>query len=161
MERFWKGLQWLLESMKAVGSAFLIGMILLTCADVAGRFFGRPIFGSVELVAFMAAMSVAVALPYTHRARGHIAVEIVFRLLPERVQKIIQISTDFLALILISLVTWRMALYAKTMKASGEVSISLGLPIHLLIAVIAFCFLILTLVIIQDIVKSFKKSDDS
>jgi TRAP-type C4-dicarboxylate transport system permease small subunit len=160
MNLFRKGLQWLIESMKTVGAACLVGMILLTCVDVAGRFFNRPIFGSVELVAFMAAISVAMALPYTHQVRGHIGVEIVFRLLPGRVQRIIHISTSILAFILFSIVTWRMALYARTLKASGEVSISLKLPVHLLVGLVAFCFLVFALVILKEIARLLKHEEE-
>ena len=61
-----------------------------TCVDVVGRFFGHPVFGSVELVGFMATLTVVLALPYTHQARAHIGVEIVMRLLPERVQAVVE-----------------------------------------------------------------------
>jgi TRAP-type C4-dicarboxylate transport system permease small subunit len=161
MSGFWKALQWVTEMMKTVGAACLVGMMFLTCADVAGRFFGHPIFGSVEIVAFMAAASVAMALPYTHQARGHIGVEIVFRLLPDRVQRIVETVTNMLALVLFALVTYRMALYARTIRASGEVSMNLELPVYLIIAVVAFSFLVFTLVILQDIVQSLKRADDA
>jgi len=161
MAGFWKALQWVTELMKTVGAACLVGMTLLTCADVVGRFFGHPIFGSVEIVAFMAATSVAMALPYTHQVRGHIGVEIVFRLLPERVRRIIEVVTSVLALVLFALVTWRMSLYAGTMKSSGEVSMNLELPVYLIIAVVAFSFLVFTLVILQDIVQTLKQTDDA
>jgi TRAP-type C4-dicarboxylate transport system permease small subunit len=161
MARFWKALQWATEAMKTVGSACLIGMMFLTCADVAGRFFGHPIFGSVEIVAFMAAASVAMALPYTHQVRGHIGVEIVFRLLPVRAQRAVETVTNMLALILFALVTWRMALYARTIKVSGEVSMNLELPVYLIIAVVSFSFLVFTLVILQDVVQALKNTDDA
>ena len=161
MTGFWKALQGVTEAMKAVGAACLVGMMFLTCADVVGRFFGHPIFGSVEIVAFMAATSVAMALPYTHKVRGHIGVEIVFRLLPERGRRIVEVVTNVLALGLFALVTWRMSLYAGTMKSSGEVSMNLELPVYLLIALVAFSFFVFTLVILQDIVQILKNTDDA
>ncbi|MCF8061619.1 MAG: TRAP transporter small permease [Deltaproteobacteria bacterium] len=161
MARFWKAVQWVTEAMKTVGAACLVAMTFLTCADVVGRFFGHPIFGSVEIVAFMAAASVAMALPYTHQVRGHIGVEIVFRLLPERIRRILEAFTNALALILFALVTWRMTLYAGTMKSSGEVSMNLELPVYLIIALVAFSFFVFTLMILQDIVQSLKNTDDA
>ena len=148
-----------MESMKAVGAFCLVVMMFLTCADVVGRFFGHPIFGSVEIVGFMAAISVAMALPYTHQARGHIGVEIVVRLFSDRTRKIIELTTNSLALLLFAVVTWRMALYTRTMKASGEVSMNLEIPAYLIIAVVAFCFLVFTLVIVQDLVQALRKTD--
>ena len=132
-------------------------MMLLTCADVVGRFFRHPIFGSVEIVGFMATMAVATALPYTDKMKGHVGVEIVVRLLSEKAQVTMDIVTRILSLILFSILTWQMAVYAKTMKASGEVSISLELPEYLIIYATSFCCLIFTLVILKDLIDKFKE----
>ena len=132
-------------------------MMLLTCVDVVGRAFGNPIFGSVEIVGFMATLAVVMAMPYTHQVQGHIGVEIVVRLFSERTQTIVDICTGFVSLILFAVVTWRMAVYANTMKASGEVSMNLELPEHLVIYVTAVCLLIFTLIILQDLINNIRK----
>jgi len=150
-----------MESMKVVGACCLMGMTMLTCVDVVGRFFGHPIFGSVELVGFMAALSVAMALPYTHQAQGHIGVEILVRLLSERTQKAIDLVTNCLALVLFAVVTWRMILYARTMDVAGEVSMNLEIPVSLLIGVVAFCFLVFTLGIVRDVLYALRKRDSA
>ncbi len=137
-----------------------MGMTLLTCADVVGRFFRHPIFGSVELVGFMATLAVALALPYTHHVKGHIGVEILVRLLPAKVQIAIDICTGIVSLMLAALITWRMTLYAGTIRNSGEVSMNLELPIHLVIYIASFCFLIFTLIVLIDIVNNIKQLRD-
>jgi TRAP-type C4-dicarboxylate transport system permease small subunit len=143
--------------LKTIGAVCLVGMTFLTCADVVGRAFRHPIFGSVEIVGFMATLAVAMALPYTHKMKGHVGVEILVRLLPEKTQDVIDLCTHILSLGLFGLATWRMALYAKTMQESGEVSISLELPEYLIIYVAAFCFLLFTLVILQEIIHIFRR----
>ena len=72
MKFFWKVLQCASDGLRVVGLACLVGMMLLTCVDVIGRKFGHPVFGSVELVGFMATLAAAFALPYTHQAKAHI-----------------------------------------------------------------------------------------
>ena len=157
MEKFWKIIQWLRDKMKIVGAGCLIGMTLLTCVDVVGRAFGHPVFGSVELVGFMATLAVVMALPYTHQVQGHIGVELVVRLLSEKTQTIIDICTGILSLGLFAVVTWRMLVYARTMQDSGEVSMNLELPEHLIIYVTAFCLLVFTLNILEDTIKNIRK----
>ena len=157
MDLFWKIIQWLLDKMKIIGAGCLVGMTLLTCVDVVGRAFGHPIFGSVEIVGFMATLAVVMAMPYTHHVQGHIGVEIVVRLFSETTQTIINICTGILSLILFAIVTWRMTVYARTMKASGEVSMNLELPEYYVIYVTAFCLLIFTLIILQDIINNIRK----
>ncbi len=144
-------------AMKVVGAGCLIGMTLLTCADVVGRFFRHPIFGSVEIVGFMATLAVAMALPYTHQIKGHIGVEILVRTLSERTQSIVDICTGCLSLTLFGIVTWRMAAYARTMQKSGEVSMNLELPEYMVIYLMAFCFGVFTLIILREIIDDIKK----
>ena len=150
----------LTSALKVTGAICLVGMMALTCADVAGRYFGHPIFGSVEIVGFMATLAVALALPYTHQEKGHIGVEILVRLFSARTQAVIELITSFISLALFAVVTWRMAVYARTMQKSGEVSMNLQFPEAIIIYVTTFCFLMFALMILQDIAKSisyFKK----
>ena len=157
MNFFWKIIQWILDKMKIIGAACLVGMMLLTCVDVVGRAFGYPIFGSVEIVGYMAILSVVMAMPYTHQVQGHIGVEIIVRLFSEKTQTIIEICTGILSLILFAIVTWRMTVYANTMEKSGEVSMNLELPEHWVIYVTAFCLLVFTLIILKDVLNNFRK----
>lgn len=157
MNTFWKVIEWVQNKLKIIGAACLVGMTFLTVADVVGRFFRHPIFGSVEIVGFMATLAVASALPYTHKIKSHVGVEILVRLLSKRTQTIVDICTGIVSLALFGVVTWRMALYAHTMQKSGEVSISLELPEYVVIYITSFCLLIFTLVIVQDVINNIKE----
>ena len=157
MEKANRLLEWFSNKLRLLGACCLMGMTLLTCADVIGRYFRHPIYGSMELVGFMATLSCIMALPYTHEVKGHIGVEILVRLLSEKVRAIIAVCTNVLSLLLFTVVTWCMTQYALTMKQSGEVSISLKLPEYAVIFVTAFCFLIFTLIILKDILTDIRK----
>ncbi|MBW1767830.1 MAG: TRAP transporter small permease [Deltaproteobacteria bacterium] len=154
---FRKIIEWVEEKLKIIGAACLVGMALLTCADVTGRFFRHPILGSMEIVGFMAIITVAMALPYTHRIGGHVGVEILVRRFSERTQTIIDIITRALSIFLFAIVTWQMALYALSMQRSGEVSMNLELPVYVIIYITSFCLLILTLAILQETFGHIKK----
>jgi TRAP-type C4-dicarboxylate transport system permease small subunit len=150
-------LEGIMKALKVLGAVCLVGMTLLTFIDVVGRYFGHPVFGSVEMVGFMATLAVAMALPYTHHVQGHIGVEILVRLLPERARVLIDVVTGLLGLMLFAIVTWQMTLYASDMRASGEVSISLELPEYVVIYAVAFCLLIFTGIIVINIVNNIKR----
>jgi len=157
MNIFWRIVEWVLDKMKIIGAGCLVGMTLLTCVDVVGRAFGHPVFGSVEIVGFMATLAVLMALPYTHQVQGHIGVELVVRWLSEKTQIYIDICTGILSLSLFGLITWRMTLYANTIQESGEVSMNLELPEYLVIYVTAFCMLTFSLIILKDIMTNIRK----
>ena len=160
MNTLWEILEWSTDKLKVAGAVCLVGMTFLTCADIIGRLFGHPIFGSVELVGFMATLAVAMALPYTHSIQGHVGVEILVRLLSKRTQAIVDIFTGTLSLGLFSLITWRMTLYAHTMQKSGEVSMNLELPQYMIIYITAFCLLVFVLIIAQGIRNNIRMLRD-
>ena len=157
MNTFVKITDWILVKLKIIGAVCLVGMTLLTCADVVGRMLRHPIFGSVELVTFMATLSVAMALPYTHLVDGHIGVEILVRMFSKTTQALIDLCTGIISLILFGIVTWQMSRYAFTIQESGEVSISLKFPEFIIIYAVAFCMLIFTLIILRDILENARK----
>jgi TRAP-type C4-dicarboxylate transport system permease small subunit len=157
MNPFWRVVEWLLLRMKIVGAVCLVGMTFLTCADVVGRAFGYPIFGSVEIVGFMATLAVVMALPYTHQVNGHIGVEIVVRLLAPKLQIAIEICTGIISLLLFAIVTWRMMVYARTMQQSGEVSMNLELPEHLIVYITALCLLVFSFNILRSVIDNIRK----
>ncbi len=152
---FYRSIERLRSLLKIGGAACLMGMTLLTCVDVVGRKLGHPIFGSVELVGFMATLAAAMAMPYTHQMKGHIGVEILVRNFSPRTQTVIEICTNLVALAFFSLVTWRMAAYAGTIHRSGQVSISLRFPEYLIIYIVSFCFLVFVLTMLEEILSGF------
>ena len=68
--------------LRSAGALALTLMMLITVVDVVGRFFKHPIFGSVEIVGFLAVAVAAAAMPHTYKVGGHVGVEIITRLLP-------------------------------------------------------------------------------
>ncbi|RLB42804.1 MAG: TRAP transporter small permease [Deltaproteobacteria bacterium] len=157
MNAFGKVIEWIMDKQKVIGACCLVGMMGLTCVDVVGRFFRHPIFGSVELVGYMSTLSVAMALPYTQKVKGHIGVEIVFRLLKPKFQTVLDIITSLLSLGLFAAITWRMAAYALDLHRSGEVSMNLEFPEYVIVYVVSFCFLVFVMIILSDIVNNVRK----
>lgn len=145
------------EKLKVVGAVFLFGMALLTCADVIGRLFKYPIFGSVELVSFMGVIAIACSLPFTHQHKGHIGVELFIRKFPSKARNIISLITEILSLVLFTLVAWRMFHYAGKIQESGELSMNLQLPEYAIIYILAGGFVIFTLIIINSIFQTLSK----
>ena len=145
------------DILKKIGSICIAGMMFLTCADVVGRFFGYPIFGSMEIVSILATLGIAMALAFTHKTNGHVGVEILVRLLPQRTQTIIELCTNILSVCLFALLTWRIFLYAGTMRRSGEVTMNLRLPEYMVVYLMSFCLAIFTLVIVKDAIENIKK----
>jgi TRAP-type C4-dicarboxylate transport system permease small subunit len=147
----------LIDLVKRVGGAALVGMMLVTCVDVIFRAFGHPIFGAVEIVSFMATMVLACSMPQTERENGHVGVDLFIRKASPRVQAVFQAVTHLASAILFGLVAWQMFLYAASMRSSGEVSMSLEFPTFYLVYLVAMAFSVLALVILVEFLGCLKQ----
>ncbi len=142
--------------LRNIAAVCLAAMALLTCADVVGRAMGHPVFGSEELVAFMAALCMAFALPFAHTQRSHIGVEILYTRLPARARRALDISTSLLALGLFSLVAWQMAAYAIDKYDSGVLSMNLELPEYTIVAATAAGFAVFAVRLATDVGRALQ-----
>ena len=144
--------------LKRLGGVLLLGMMLLTCADVIGGIFGVPILGAEELTALMAAVLLAFALPASHFNKAHVGVELLYLKLAPGIKRANDIVITFISMVLFALIAWQCFLYAKELRAVGEVSMTLQFPTFWLIYGISFALMILTLVLIAELILLLKGS---
>jgi TRAP-type C4-dicarboxylate transport system permease small subunit len=144
--------------LRRIGGTALAGMMVVTCADVVTRYFGQPIFGAVEIVSLLAVVVLAAAMPPTHVEKGHVGVDLIVRKLPPASQHWVDAATGLVSAVLFAIVSWQMFLYAGTLAASGEVSMSLELPTHLFVYAVAVAFAVLALVIFTDFLGNLRKA---
>jgi TRAP-type C4-dicarboxylate transport system permease small subunit len=154
-------LTWLSGKLMFLGSLLLLCMVALTCIDVFGRLLGYPVFGAYELMSFMAALVAAAALPDTHANRRHIGVELLTSKFRATTQHIFECVTDLVAVVVFAIVTWRIFLLAKTVRESGELSMNLGAPEYLIMAMVGIGFFLFTCTIVKTFIESLKKLRES
>jgi len=175
MNLFEKSAKGLARYMYYVAGTAIVSMMVLTCADVVLRlgvtFYHEyrwslfssfmPIPGTYELVCFLGAVAVSFAMAHTSVEKGHVAVSLIVRLLPERIQNIIGSITGTFGIILFALLSWQSVLYANDLRASGEVSLTLQLPFYPFVYGIAFASFAVCLVLVLElsnhVVKVFGK----
>jgi len=151
----------LTQLLKWLGAGALVGMMVLTCADVIMRGLERPIWGAVEVVAYLATLVLACSLPRTQRDHGHIGVDLMLRRLRPRIQGWVDAITGIISLVLFLVVGWQCWLYAMELQATGEVSMTLELPVHYLVYVVAVAFWALCLVLLVEIGACLRRARQS
>lgn len=142
--------------MRALAAFCLISMAAVTCADIIGRAFGAPIFGSEEIASFLLTGALAMSLPFAHLEKAHVGVEIVFRLLPVRVRVMLTLLTNILSLVLMVLITVMMFDYFVETRESGEVSMNLEFPEYWVIFLLALGFLVVSCFMLRDVIPMFR-----
>ncbi|MEW6666135.1 MAG: TRAP transporter small permease [Thermodesulfobacteriota bacterium] len=141
-----------------VGSAALVVMMVLTCADVFMRYlFNHPITGTYDLVGLLGAVLASFSMPYTMLKKGHVAVEILIQSLSRGRQLVLETFTHLLGIALFLVLVWQAILLARDMKAAGEVTPTLLLPFYPIVICMAVCFFGLCLAILVNLLHVWMK----
>lgn len=119
LDRTEKGLQHLLVF---CGGFFLIGMTVLTGANILSRIFWEPIRGTFELMGYFGAVVTAFALGYTQKSRGHIAVNVLIQRFSPRAQRLLNSFNNLTCSLFFIVVAWQVALKARGFMKTAEVS---------------------------------------
>ena len=107
-------------TLEGVAGATLFAMMLLTTADVAGRFFfNSPILGTVELTQLMLAALVFLSLPVVCWREEHVSVDLLDSVFPARLIWIRQVLVN----LIVSGALWVMA---RRVWALGERAMQWG-----------------------------------
>jgi TRAP-type C4-dicarboxylate transport system permease small subunit len=118
------------DASAAIGGTVLVAMAAMTVVSVVGRaFFSHPILGDVELVQLGGAVVVSSFLPYTQFRRANIIVDFFTSGAREQTQRWLDGLGALLYTLVLALVLWRVAAGAVDMKASGESSMLMALPL--------------------------------
>lgn len=145
--------------MAYVASAALIVMMLLTVADVCGRYlFARPIKGTWELVGFLLVAAGSLGLGYCQVKKAHIRIDFLLQRFPEKMREIITTLANFLGFAAFSLLCWRCILYAQYyLTATGNATDTLHIPLFPFVLVLAVGTGMLALVLLIDFIKSWPR----
>jgi TRAP-type C4-dicarboxylate transport system permease small subunit len=113
-----------------VGGLGLAFMMLVTLTDVLMRYFGKPIFGSMEIVCFTSAVVIGFAIPYTSWTKGHIIVDFLLEMMSPGAVRVFQIVTRLMGIALFLFAGYNFILYSFDLIKSGEVTPGFRIPYY-------------------------------
>lgn len=146
------------QAMKIVAAACLMGMALVTGADVYCRAaFNKPVYGAEEIVGILAVIVAGFAMPYAHSQGSQIGVEALFNHLGKKTRNMLSCITGLTSSALFFVVAWRMYLYAESLKRSGQVSLNLELPTYNVVYALAFAFAVFAVFLLKDAIRAVAK----
>lgn len=145
-----------------IAMVVLAAMMLLTVADVTGRYlFNRPLTGSTEVTEFMMACLSFLAMAWCTKKKTHIKLDIMDRYLPPTAQAISDIVFYLLGLGLFSLISWQNFLMARYHLVARYDSPVLKIPDYPFYMLVSFACgiaaLVLLFLIVQNIGQVIKK----
>lgn len=165
MGLFERRLKDLARYMYYIAGAAIVVMMVVTTTDVFLRFCvtlyakfqwsflesWKPIPGTYDIVAMAGSVAAAFAMAHTTVESGHVAVSLLVRLLTKKTQTIFKLVTDVLSALLFATISARCVIYARDLKESGEVTMTMQLPYHPFVYLLSISALAVTLVFLMAI----------
>ncbi|MCU0897948.1 MAG: TRAP transporter small permease [Burkholderiales bacterium] len=141
-----------------LGGAMLVAITLMSVASITGRWlFGKPLMGDFELVQLGAAVAIASFLPFTQLQRNNIIVDFFTAKLNPSLQAVLDAFGSLLLAAMLALFAWRTAVGAATVKAAGETSMIMGVPLWYGYALMVPGLVLTVLVAIRSAVQDWKR----
>jgi len=132
----------------------LAGTALLVVANIIGRtLLGYSILGTYEMVGFFTASAVGLSLARCAVENGHIAIEFIVEKFKPRVQRLIEIALSIPSMVFLGFASYNLFAYGLRIAHTGEVSPTTQMIFYPYIYLVAFGFLLLSLVVLMQFLK--------
>ena len=113
----------------AAAALFLLGMVLLTVADVVLRACcGYPIRGMLELIELGLACTIFLALPAVFLRDEHLVVDVIDHLTRPAVVRVLDLMGALISFVVLAFMAWNMVDDARNMYEFGDVTSDLSIP---------------------------------
>ncbi len=146
------------RALAAIAGIALIAMMLFTVADMVLRAFGHPVAGSYEVIGWLSAVAMALALGYAQLHKGHVAIDLVVERLRPRARAVVEILNALAALLLFAAVAWYVARYGVVLHQSGSLSETLKAIVYPWVYVVAIGCGGLALALLADFVRALARA---
>jgi TRAP-type C4-dicarboxylate transport system permease small subunit len=110
------------------GSVALIVIVATVLVDVAGRYFGSPLYGAQDIVQMASVFVVFGGMAFCERRGGHIQVDLLERAFSDRTNRVLLVVGCVAGAVVFALIAWRMWEASKLARMLNMATNILGLP---------------------------------
>lgn len=148
-----------IAGMTAMGVLFL--MMLLTVADVFLRAtISRPIIGTTEITEQMMVLVVFLGFGWCCLQGKHVRVDLFVSRYPRGAQKIIDIITIFIGMILVAIICWQTIMMTLTMQRLGITASYIKVPKYPFYALTAVGWAVFFWALVGYFIQRIRRSDE-
>ena len=141
------------------GTLFML-MAMMTVASVIGRAaFATPVPGDVEMTQYALAVAISACLPHCLFSGGNLIVDFFTARLSARVKRTLDAVGALTLAFAMGLFAWRTVVGLVAVKASGETSMVIGVPLWWAYAGMAPCFALATLAALALAAKIWRREN--
>lgn len=118
------------DALKLVASVLLFAMMLVTFADVVGRyFFGHSLNGAYELTEVLLGLIVFAGLPIVTWRGEHVTVDLLTMRLPAATRAGLARLAAAVTAVVLGVLAWRLGGTAHDLLGYGDATVFLGIPL--------------------------------
>lgn len=115
-------------------AAILLGIMLLTCVDVVGRYFlSKPVPGAFEITELAMGALIFTSLPLVTLHRQQVTVDLFDFVVPERWKRAQSFVLYLISALCLAVVSWRLWVKAGQMHQYGDTTASLQITVYPLV----------------------------
>ena len=142
------------EGLAWAAAAMLGAMMLFSVADMVMRGFGVTVAGSYEVIGWLSAVAMALALGTVQRHKGHVAMELVVVKMGRRSRALTEALMALVSLALFAVVAFYVARYGRVLHETGSLSETLRIIVYPWVYVVGLGCAGLTLALLVDFLRS-------
>lgn len=131
-------------------AAVPLAMVAVTCLDVIGRRFDRPLPGAIEIIELLMGVLVFGALPLVTAERGHVTVALFDERLAPRLRWWRDRVVALVSAAVLAVIGWRLVAKAVELAGFGDRSTYLGVPLAPLAFFMAAMAAVAALALLRD-----------
>lgn len=125
-----KVLRYWVTALALLGGLALVALAVMSVVSIGGRvLFSKPIQGDFELAQMLAAVAVALFLPYCHLRRAHVVVDFFTAKASKRFKHGLDALSELLLTLVAGVFARQLFIGMTDAQNSGETSMLLGVPI--------------------------------
>lgn len=139
----------------AWAAALTLGvMMLFSVADMVLRPLGYTVAGSYEVIGWLSAAAMAMALGTVQRHRGHVAMELMVVKMGRRSRATVEALMALMSLLLFATVAFYVARYGRVLHETGSLSETLRVIVHPWVYLVAAGCFGLTVALLVDFLRA-------
>ena len=142
------------EVLAWAAAALLAALMLFSVADMVMRGFGVTVAGSYEVIGWLSAVAMALALGTVQRHKGHVAMELVVVKMGRRSRALTEALMALVSLALFAVVAFYVARYGRVLHETGSLSETLRIIVYPWVYVVGLGCAGLTLALLVDFLRS-------
>lgn len=148
-----RGLSPLAGVLTYVACILLFAMMLLTFADVMGRYlFSAPLPATYEVVSLMMPAIIFCALPLTVLNENHVTVDLLDDIIPRPMARVQAVFVHLFSTAALGLIAWRLVIKSMSQFEYEEITDELFLPMWPFSALMAVLCTIATLAALANVI---------